>query len=295
MGYIFLAIALAAGATKGYCGKMTSGYVNEYKDAMLANTIRMILCILIGFGITFIQSGWSAFSVDGTTLWISVLSGVTSSIFVVSWLISVKKGSYVMLDVFIMLGMIVTLVGSSIAFDEKIGLRQWIGLAILIVAVLIMCSYNISIKGKMSMSSIVLLLICGVSSGLTDFSQKLFIEHTDKISVATFNFYTYIFSAIVLIVFYIVFSAKEKSEGGPSNLKQIAGYIAVMAVCLFANSYFQTKAAEFLPSAQLYPLSKGAGLILASLMSAVLFRERLNIKCIIGMVLSFGALLIINL
>ena len=34
MGYLFLAIALFAGATKGYCGKMTSGYVNEYKDAI---------------------------------------------------------------------------------------------------------------------------------------------------------------------------------------------------------------------------------------------------------------------
>ncbi len=295
MGYIFFIISLVAGATKGYCGKMTSGYVNEYKDAMLANTIRMVLCILIGFGIAFIQSGWGAFNVDSTTLWISVLSGVTSSIFVVSWLISVKKGSYVMLDVFIMLGMIVPLVGSSIAFGETIGMRQWFGFAVLIAAVLIMCSYNISIKGKMSISSIVLLLICGVSCGLTDFSQKLFIENTDNISIAIFNFYTYIFSAIVLGIFYMLFSFKEKGNGSPSDLKHIAGYIAVMAVCLFANSYFQTKAAEFLPSAQLYPLSKGAALILSSLMSAILFKERLNIKCIIGMILSFVALLIINL
>ncbi len=295
MGYLFLTISLIAGATKGYCGKMTSGYVNEYKDAMLANTIRMILCILIGFGMTFIQSGWGAFKVDGTTLWISVLSGVTSSIFVVSWLISVKKGSYVMMDVFMMLGMIVPLVGSSIAYGEIIGLRQWFGLAVLMIAVLIMCSYNNSIKGKMSISSLVLLIVCGISNGLTDFSQKLFIEHTDKITIATFNFYTYVFSAAVLLVFYLVFSIKEKGESAPSDLKHIAGYIAVMSVCLFGSSYFQTKAAEFLPSAQLYPLSKGAALILSSLMSALLFRERLNVKCIVGMILSFVALLIINL
>ena len=54
MGYLFLAIALLAGATKGYCGKMTSGYVNEYKDAMLANTIRMVFCVLIGFIMTVV-------------------------------------------------------------------------------------------------------------------------------------------------------------------------------------------------------------------------------------------------
>ncbi len=295
MGYIFLAIALIAGATKGYCGKMTSGYVNEYKDAMLANTIRMILCIIIGFAITFISDGIGAFKVDSTTLLISALSGVTSSVFVVSWLVSVKKGSYMMMDVFMMLGMIVPLLGSSFLFSEAITLRQWFGLLVLIIAVLIMCSYNSSLKGKMSISSLVLLIVCGVSSGLTDFSQKLFIEHTDTITISTFNFYTYVFSAAVLLLFYLIFSVKEKGDGSPSDLKHIAGYIAIMSVCLFANSYFQTKAALFLPSAQLYPLSKGAGLILSSLMSAVLFRERLNIKCIIGMSLSFAALLIINL
>ncbi len=295
MGYIFLAIALLAGATKGYCGKMTSGYVNEYKDAMLANTIRMAICILIGFGMVIVQSGIEALKINSTALWISALSGVTSSIFVVSWLVSVKRGAYMMMDVFLMLGMIVPLIGGVFAFGESISLVQWGGLAILLIAVLIMCSYNNSVKGKMSLASVVLLIVCGVSSGLTDFSQKLFVENTKDISIATFNFYTYIFSAIVLGIFYMVFSVKNKGEGKPTDIKHIFGYILVMSVCLFANSYFQTKAAEFLSSAQLYPLSKGAGLILSSLMAAVLFKERLNIKCIVGMILSFVALLIINL
>ncbi len=295
MGYLFLALSLFAGVTKGYCGKMTSGYVNEYKDAMLANTIRMILCVLIGLAMTIIQSGIGALKVDVTTLWFSVLSGVTSSVFVVSWLISVKKGAYMMMDVFLMLGLIVPLIGSSVFFAESITIKQCIGLAILLVSVYIMCSYNSGLKGKMSVSSIVLLIICGVSSGLTDFSQKLFIEQGNEISIATFNFYTYIFSALVLLVFYVVFSAKEKSESQSTSLKHIFGYIFVMSICLFANSYFQTKAAEFLPAAQLYPLSKGVALILSALMSAILFKERLNIKAIIGIVMSFAALLIINL
>ena len=295
MGYLFLAIALLAGATKGYCGKMTSGYVNEYKDAMLANTIRMVFCVLIGFIMTVVQSGIGALRIDMTTAWIAVLSGVTSSVFVVSWLVSVKKGAYMMMDVFLMLGVIVPLIGSSISFGESIRPIQWLGLAVLMVAVLIMCSYSNSIKGKMNISSLILLIVCGVSCGLSDFSQKLFVEHTSKISVAVFNFYTYVVSAAVLFIFYLIFSKKENSDAAPTDLKHIFGYILVMSICLFANSYFQTKAAGYLPSAQLYPLSKGAALILSSLMSAILFGERLTLKCIIGMILSFAALLIINL
>ena len=295
MGYLFLAIALLAGATKGYCGKMTSGYVNEYKDAMLANTIRMVFCVLIGFIMTVVQSRIGALRIDMTTAWIAVLSGVTSSVFVVSWLVSVKKGAYMMMDVFLMLGVIVPLIGSSISFGESIRPIQWLGLAVLMVAVLIMCSYSNSIKGKMNISSLILLIVCGVSCGLSDFSQKLFVEHTSTISVAVFNFYTYVVSAAVLFIFYLIFSKKENSDAAPTDLKHIFGYILVMSICLFANSYFQTKAAGYLPSAQLYPLSKGAALILSSLMSAILFGERLTLKCIIGMILSFAALLIINL
>ena len=47
MGYLFLAISLLAGITKGYCGKKTSGYVNGYSGAMLANFVRMFFCIVI--------------------------------------------------------------------------------------------------------------------------------------------------------------------------------------------------------------------------------------------------------
>ena len=49
MGYIFLLISLFAGTLKGYCGKKTSNYTSSFGNAVFANTIRMLLCILIGF------------------------------------------------------------------------------------------------------------------------------------------------------------------------------------------------------------------------------------------------------
>ena len=49
LGYTFLAIALFCGVTKGYCGKKSSGTITYASDALLVNTLRMTLCILIGF------------------------------------------------------------------------------------------------------------------------------------------------------------------------------------------------------------------------------------------------------
>jgi multidrug transporter EmrE-like cation transporter len=68
-----------------------------------------------------------------------------------------------------------------------------------------------------------------------------------------------------------------------------------MAVCLFANSYFKTVAAQHLDAIKLYPLNQGGAVILSLLMSSILFKEKINAKCILGIALSFVALLMINL
>lgn len=297
MGYLFLALALLAGSTKGYCGKKTSGFVREYKDAMFTNFVRMVLCILISFLLLALSGRLSLLAVDLNVVLITLLSGVTTSVFVVAWLLAVRRGAYMMLDVFLMLGVIVPLLLSEFLFDEKIRLNQWAGLLMLLVAVVIMCSYNNQIKEKMSLKSLGLLVLCGIANGLTDFSQKLYVKTVADSSAAVFNFYTYIFSALVLLVFYL--GAKVTDKTGSSSetdvLRRVGGYVAVMSVCLFLNSYFKTMAAGILPSAILYPLSQGASLILSSFMSMLFFKEKLTAKCITGIALSFAGLLIINL
>ena len=293
MGYLFLSIALFAGATKGYCGKKTSGYLDGFKDSVLANIIRMLLCCVIGFIIILFSGNVSQLVPSATLILISALSGISTSVFVVTWLISVKKSAYMMLDVFLMMGVLIPLISGSIFFDEQIKLTQWLGIAVLFVAVVIMCSYNNTIKEKLTYSSFINLLICGISNGITDFSQKLFVKTMPNISASVFNFYSYIFAGITLVIAYLFIKPKD-NKAEKETFKKISGYILIMAICLFANSYFKTLAADHLNSVLLYPLNQGAALILSTAMSAILFHEKLNIKAIIGILTAFAGLIIIN-
>ena len=128
------------------------------------------------------------------------------------------------------------------------------------------------------------------------FSQKLFVENADGFSSAVFNFYTYVFSAVFLSVCFVINSTKnaDKTESSIKKIKPVFGYILVMSVCLFLNSYFKTVAANHIPAAQLYPLTQGAALILSTFMSAIFFKEKLTPKCIVGIVLAFAGLIFIN-
>lgn len=300
MGYLFLSIALAAGITKGYCGKRTSSYIVTNSDSMIMNLLRMVVCIFIGFFLILAQNELSSLSLDGFGVFVTAMSGIASAAFVVSWLLSVRTGAYMMVEVFLFLGVIVPIALCRVFFAEEIGAWQIVGICILIVAVYIMTTYNSSVKGKLSIGSFLLLLLCGLSNGIADFSQKLFVKTSPDGSITAFNFYTYVFAAAALLVAYIVFRQIDKNKGNEIRkpmavIKPIWYFVLIMAACLFANSFFKTQAALYLDAAQLYPLNQGCAVILSLLMSAIVFKEKINAKCIVGICLSFVALLMINL
>jgi drug/metabolite transporter (DMT)-like permease len=116
---------------------------------------------------------------------------------------------------------------------------------------------------------------------------------------SVFQFYTYIFAALTLVICSLVFRSREKKTNELRSpiavVKPIAIYVGVMAICLYANSYFKTAAATYLDAAQIYPLSQGGALVLAMIMAAIFFKEKITIRSIIGVVLCAVALLMINL
>ena len=260
-------------------------------DAVKFNLVRMMFCIIIGFVLIIIQNRFGGLKADLRTLCITAFAGVTNSFFVVSWLIAIKYGMYMTVDVSITLGTAVPILLSCLTFKESVTVKQLIGLLILSAAVYIMCSYNSQQKGKQGIKTYLILLLCEISSGLTDFSQKLYVGGKTSPNIGMYNFYIYIFSAVTLGIFCFVFRHGEKR----TDFKNTWFYIVVMAVCLFGYSYFKTKAAMFLSSVQLYPISQSLALILSTVMASLFFNEKITVKCICGIALSFIAMLFINM
>lgn len=294
MGYFFLVIALFTGATKGYCGKKTSQHTSGFGLSVFANVIRTLLCIVIGF-IVILLEGSVHFIIPGANLLlITTLSGISTAIFLVLWLILVRKSAYMLMDIFLMIGVLIPLVLSTRFFNESIRLSQWGGILILLIATIIMCSYNNSIKAKITLPTFLLLMACGIANGITDFSQKLFVKTLPNIPVSIFNFYTYIFAAITLIITYLLLKPKD-SKQTKRVVKSIWGYIFIMAICLFLNSYFKTLAAATLNAIILYPFNQASSLVLSTIMAAVIFKEKFTAKVALGIITAFIGLIFINL
>ena len=293
MGYLYLCIALFAGTTKGFCGKKLSGHIQSVRGSLMANILRMLLCTLIGGGILLFNQQLTAATPSADLLFIGGLSGVATAVFVVTWLLLVRQNAYMLLDVFLMLGIVVPLAGCQLFFQEAIGAKHLFGILLLLIATWLMCGYNNRTKQKLSPLSLCLLILCGLSNGVVDFLQKVFVKNLPSTPVSVLNLYTYLFAAAALLL-SLIFWKREAVDAPPQQSLKAIPYIAIMAVCLFAHSYFKTTAAQHLDAVLLYPLSQGAALILSAIMAAVFFKERLNARCVIALAIAFLALLLIN-
>lgn len=264
----------------------------------------MLICCVFGVLFVIITTGSiSKIATDIRVVLLALAGAIGMSAFLITWLFCVKRGAYMLTNVFLTLGTIVPILFSAIFYGESIKPIQGVGLAVLLVAVYVMCTYNNSLNGKkLGITSILLLLLCGLSEGFSSFCQKTFtvlfgvgqmaIVNT-PIDISIYNLYTYVFSSIIMCITFLLFNSKDKTSTLVS-IKKFLVYVVVMAFALFFNTYFMTSASAVLSASLLYPISQGGSLVLSTIMSSVFFNEKINLKCIIGIILTFVALIMIN-
>lgn len=291
MGYLYLLISLISGATKGLFGKKVSTLVTGTRGAALTNMIRMILCSVISVLLLLTGIENAPVALDLPAILIGIGAGILLSLFTITWLLAVQKGAFVLISVAQMFGVVVTLICSVAVFGTKPTLLQYLGILLLVAAVLVMGSYSKKLKGGLSAIAILLLVLCGVSSGLYDFSLKLFTTYSQS-SKSMLNLLTYFVSAIVLAGMAIWPGNGKNKEKIP--LKKVFLPILLMSICLFLNSYFKAFSTQYLSDAQLYPIYQAGGLILSTAIGAVFFKEKVTARCVAGLVLAFCAILLLK-
>lgn len=305
LGLLYISIAIFSGVVKGYCGKSVGTYAHTVTDSTKLNFIRMALCTAISLAVLSLQGNFlKLFSLSSVTLVISLCTAAASTIFIITWLLAVRGSAYMLVSVFTNLGVIVPIILCAVFFNETISISQIIGILVLLVAIWLMLGYNKGVSGGLTVKDLILLTVCSISNGVCDF----FIGKTAKLGEVfgnvfgtaettvdntVFNFYMYLFSFIILLVFTGISSvAHHKAE--IKITKKIIGYMVLMAVFLFVNTYFKSLAGGLLTSSQLFSINTGGGLVLASIMASIMFKEMPTLKSVLGIVLTFIALFMLK-
>ena len=131
-----------------------------------------------------------------------------------------------------------------------------------------------------------------VSGGINSTMQKLYSITVIGKSAAYYTFYTFIVAGCVMLL--IAAFMKADARGRVIN-RASSKHLAVMSAGMFLATYFQTLAARSLDAMILYPTVNALSLIAGSVMSSLLFKERMTVRCILGTLIVFFALLLSRL
>ena len=316
MVYLIVAIALIFLTVKGFCGKKTSTCITRTSDAFRFNILRMLLCMMIGIVVVFLEGAQKFLRVDNRMIAICLLAGVCNAMFLIGWILAIRKNSMVTMDVALTLGAILPAVLCAIFYDEPISVPKLVGFALIIAAAAILAGYNKSTKGNPGVGGILLVVIASVGEGLVSFTQQMYKQYyTEGGSMAgetlypksIYHFYIYVFAAVALIFALIVYDiyqciknptvrwANEVKRG----IKVLMGplpYIVVMAISMFAATYFQTVATGDygMPSQVLYPLIKGGCLITVNVVAMLFFGEKATRRSIFGSAVALCGVIVMN-
>ena len=294
MGYLWLAVALAGGIAKGLCGKKISGQMGSFRDCLFINTVRMLLCAVIALLTVLAASEGDLLQVSPRSIEICGVCAVGMSVFCVCWMYAYRTEAYIFLNIFTMLGTVVTCLLDLWIYGTTMGPYQWLGIGAILGAVVIVSRYNRETKGKLRPKGIAILILGCLGSAVADFTQKIYMTELGG-SAAVYNFYSYALAAVLLAAGLGICAGLGRSAVTPS-LRSAGSLLLCGAISagLFVNSTAKTLAAGLLPAAQIYPVLQGANLIASILLGQFLFGERITVKSVLGMLCAFVGLLLVR-
>ncbi|MBE7053592.1 MAG: hypothetical protein E7391_04880 [Ruminococcaceae bacterium] len=284
-------LAVLSNSLKGFCTKTISNDIKSIWNNVFANILRSALAALIGAIIVVIGSGISAFKVQTLELLICAVSGVAMAFFLMSWVFSLKSDAYMLVSASGSASFIVPIIFGVFVIGEKFTVLKVIALVLICLAIFFLLRYNTDIKGKVSKSQYLMLVVITLSQGLNQAMQKLYTHYFPSNDVAIFSVYTFLFACVSLLI-YGIFVNKDATDDKKSLPKKVYVFTLIIAITQFTASYFQSLAAKQIDAIVLYPILNAFSLVSGSLMATFIFKEKMKRDAIIGIILTLFAVIL---
>ncbi len=306
--YIALLLAQAGTSAKQfamkYCGKLAPGPFNS----ICINVMRSVICLIVSLVIWLMIDGGTTTLFGHVLIFISAI-GTALNLFV--WILATQLATLIVIECVSMIGsLVVPMFVAPYLYDgDYVSLLQWIGCILIFVCVFLFSGGKSEKKKNGSLSlKILAVSACAFGNMLSGITKKFYTYQISQHGLGTVEYFTFACFAIVLAIFLVLFPLfynKEKQNliaqapaGAdvkvPLPYKRAGVYILIAAVALYVNELFTVYASQ-LPSAIYYPLARGLTVGCTFLMDSFVFKEKVTLRKLIGLVLVILAIILVNL
>ncbi|MGN0180202.1 MAG: hypothetical protein ACI4DY_12340 [Monoglobaceae bacterium] len=291
MGTIYISIILLCRIAQHICSKKTS------------NTISGALCfvqycsytnILSGvLGLLLILIAHNGFSYNLTTFLISAFSGLMIAASTGFSLAAMKSGTVALTSLFSTAGILVPCIAGIFLFGQPMSRGQWGGIALFFVAAYLLIESSAKMRSGFSFKTLILLIGTMLANGFTMLAQQMFTFCVPDGDVSMFSFLSFgIVGVLMFILSCIPAKGESKIQYHLSSKLLVLG--AVSAVAVFIINQLATMSTALVPPAILFAFINGGSTIIAAIVAAICFHEKLTMRSVMGITIGVIALIIIK-
>ena len=244
------------------------------------NILSYVVCILL-FGILTLQSGLSWY-----TLLIGILFGVITALSAVYKMLALSNGPMHITLLITTASMIIPTF-SGVFFGEGFSLPKFLVVGVLLFFIYLSLGKNEG--GSFSKRWFFYSAIAFVLQGTIGVLQKIHQSSVYKNETGGFLLIAFLCS----LIFSRIRAKKPFSE--LRFTKRLVFFAFLCGICTFGMNFINLRLSGLLPSQLFFPLINGSSIVISSLASLLLFKEKLTKRQLVGLVGGIVSLILICL
>lgn len=293
MKYTYLIGILTLKFLYSLFNKKSSIVVDGISQYISYGAYRYLLSALLAVPLLFI-SGIDASKFSLSAVMVSALAAVAQAISLFCSLEAMKSGAMVLVTLAGAAGLLIPCILGIFIFNEPMDIWQLIGILLLFGSAYLLIGYSKELSGKFTPKTILLLLGAMFTNGAVMVAQKIFSLYVPDADASVFSLLSFLIAGLIFVAAGLRRRAAKNEKAQPMS-KNMFVYGAILSVVLLFINQLATLAAAVIPSAILFSVNDGGGMVITALVAAIFFGEKLNSRSSAGIAFSIFALLIINL
>lgn len=294
MIYVYLFSILIARVVQAVFSKRSS---NEVKS--IALTVRYTAyqyAISTALGLILLLTDVSGGKINAATVIIALLSGVSLFFSTFFSIYGMKSGTVSLVSMFGTAGLLVPIIAGVFLFDQPISLMQGVGTAIFFVSAWLLIKNSKNTYNGFSFKTFLLLLGSMLANGTTMLAQQMYTHYVPDGSISLFSFLSFGTVAAAGYPTALVMGKTEKYKGANIKLGKTLYICGIaLAAAVFVINQFATTLTALLPPVFLFTFINGGGTIISTLVAAVIYKEKLSVYSILGVITGIGSMVLIKL
>lgn len=295
---LYIGIILLFRVVQAIFNKQSSNEVGNVRTLVVYCTYRMAISAALGVILILIAA--NGFRFDLKTVLIATFSGVMLFFASACSIFCMKSGTVSLDSMFGTAGMLIPMIAGIFLFHQPVRPLQWGALALFFVSAWLLVRSSRKTYTNFSFKTVLLLAGSLISNGCTMLAQQLFTQLVPEGDVSAFSLLSFGVLALLGGGVSLVMLMRGKATGTyvPSDFRLskkllVCGF--ALAVAVFVINQLATLSTALVSPVVLFAFINGGGTIIATLVAAMLYREKLTPSSVAGVLLGIASLIGIKL